>query len=256
VEYIQCQHCRKRYAVSDKLRAAAGRKIRCKHCQQVFEIVIRRGEPADAAGSPEHKAEEAVAAPEMGGAAAGAVPESGIGGSEAPDRDDGELETAPKKNRIQLLITIILSLLLIAAAGGAGLFFYKPELFRDVRKAHESSVIPTKLVDPMRVKTDMQKGAGRQAGAAGNHQQDDQPSQACKDAAAEYWLRTRVLKTTKLETNAYMQLLEMNLEQAEQMRQWCQDEDVVSKVSEAARAGTQPAWISEAIKARLPVKSQ
>ncbi len=41
MEFIQCPHCKKQYAVSDKLRAAAGKKIRCKHCSQPFEIIVQ-----------------------------------------------------------------------------------------------------------------------------------------------------------------------------------------------------------------------
>ena len=41
MEFIQCPHCQKQYVVSDKLRAAAGKKIRCKHCKQPFEIIVQ-----------------------------------------------------------------------------------------------------------------------------------------------------------------------------------------------------------------------
>ncbi|RLL56024.1 hypothetical protein D8Y20_00880 [Mariprofundus sp. EBB-1] len=41
MEIIQCPHCQKQYAVSDALRAAAGKKIRCKHCKTPFEIIIQ-----------------------------------------------------------------------------------------------------------------------------------------------------------------------------------------------------------------------
>lgn len=40
MEFIQCPHCQKQYAANDKLRAAIGKKIRCKHCKQIFEINI------------------------------------------------------------------------------------------------------------------------------------------------------------------------------------------------------------------------
>ena len=45
VECIQCPHCQKQYAVNAKLRAASGKKIRCKHCAKTFEIKIQN--PAD-----------------------------------------------------------------------------------------------------------------------------------------------------------------------------------------------------------------
>ncbi|MDX8394820.1 MAG: zinc-ribbon domain-containing protein [Mariprofundaceae bacterium] len=40
MEYIQCSHCQKKYSVNDKVRASAGKKIRCKACEKPFEIVV------------------------------------------------------------------------------------------------------------------------------------------------------------------------------------------------------------------------
>lgn len=261
LEYIQCQHCSKKYAVSEKLRSAAGRKIRCKHCQQVFEIAICSDEPAAATASTQGDVEEVVVEPAVSSSAvdqAGsditAERESEEGSQAQGDSAQSDARPLPKKSRVQLMITITLTLLLIAAATVAGLYFYQPELFRPAQKAATDTVMPAQLVDPMLTNRERQTALQRDAGADGDQRHGDQPSQACKDAAAEYWLRTRVLATTKLETKAYMQLLEMNLEQAEQIRQWCHDKDIVSRVAKAARAGEEPEWIAAEIRARSQMK--
>ncbi len=45
MEYIQCTHCHKKYRVNDKVRAAEGRMVACKDCQQPIEIIIQHDEP-------------------------------------------------------------------------------------------------------------------------------------------------------------------------------------------------------------------
>ena len=41
MEYIECTHCGKRYAVNDKIRKSAGDFARCKNCFEKFLLVIR-----------------------------------------------------------------------------------------------------------------------------------------------------------------------------------------------------------------------
>ncbi len=48
MEFIQCPHCQKQYAVNDKLRAAVGKRIRCKHCTQAFQIIIQQASQTEA----------------------------------------------------------------------------------------------------------------------------------------------------------------------------------------------------------------
>ena len=265
LEYIQCQHCQNKYAVSEKLRALTGRKIRCKHCQKVFEIAIHTDVPADNSVAITEIEEPGAAAPELitpavdepreeSGAAetdeVDATEEHQPESQETDAQETDQTAEAPKKRRSQLWITATLALLLIAAASATGLFFYYPEWFRSAEQPATEPVIPAKLVDPMPAQPEQGASTQKDADPSSKAQKRDQPTQACKDAAAEYWLRTRVLATTKLASKAYMQLLEMNLEQAEQMRELCGDKDVVSRVSAAARAGTQPQWLRDAISAR------
>ena len=56
MECIQCPYCQKQYAVNDKLRAASGKKIRCKHCSQTFEIKIQAPDVA----ATQSRADEAI----------------------------------------------------------------------------------------------------------------------------------------------------------------------------------------------------
>lgn len=54
MQYIECIHCHKRYAATQKMKDAMGRKkVRCTECGKSFPIIIyNAGQPgaADAAG--------------------------------------------------------------------------------------------------------------------------------------------------------------------------------------------------------------
>jgi len=52
MQYVECIHCRKRYAANQKFRDAIGRKVRCSACGKAFPIVVYHAKPeaADSAG--------------------------------------------------------------------------------------------------------------------------------------------------------------------------------------------------------------
>ncbi len=47
MEYIECTHCGKRYAVNDKIRASEGEFARCKNCLEKFMIVVQDSKERD-----------------------------------------------------------------------------------------------------------------------------------------------------------------------------------------------------------------
>jgi len=227
LEYIQCQHCQKRYNVNDKLRAAAGRKIRCKHCQKAFEIII-------------------------------------IDDGNKPEQPEKKEQPARKKLNLQLIISIVLGFTLICMSAGAYLYFYKPELFHAPEQQKPQPIIPHNLVNPMSIhvapsaseKTKPQADRKTRAQHATSSPTGANPSlQVCKDAAAEYWLRTRLLATTRLDSDIYVKLLNMNLAQADEIRRICKDKSLVGKISEAARTDKKPSWIKTEIESQLASQS-
>jgi len=285
LKYIQCRHCEKKYAVSEKLRLAAGKKIRCKHCSQIFEIIIQ--------GDDEPSGEiDAI----ISGSAVERTEDHG--GERADDasrhvqtsQEEGAAEHSEavrKQKKLQLSISILLGTIFVCAAIGAYLYFYQPEWLNRPENNSSPPIIPSQLVNPM------QAGSSGRAGVAGAEKKPvpapesgkkplpvsaqlsradaptsgqtkpvakkrlmmldgpEHPSQVCKDVAAEYWLRTHVLGTTKLEFSAYMKLLNMNTDQAGEIRTLCKDKLLVGRITEAAKAEQQPAWISAELKSRL-----
>jgi len=341
LEYIQCQHCEKKYAVSERLRTAVGKQIRCKHCWQLFEIEIRHDTaqanaqqhdprstdrqrpdvtaPAHAAAPderpderksdrqsadrqrPEEQLFDKGADLQAGGDAAhnaaflNAAEETLVSASDDGDvampaavsdegdragRDESEehsdqtgvdkssgdkegAETAEKKRfNLHALISSLLGFILIGLSAAGYLYLYQPQLLQLQEQAERQAIIPQQLVNPMQLQGPQPAGAQqprqlepeapRDAASAPKSLLDgpDNPSQVCRDVAADYWLRTRMLVTTKLATDAYMQLLNMNLEQADEIRKLCRDRLQLGRLTSAAKAGQMPPWISREIRSR------
>jgi len=281
LEYIQCPQCEKKYTVNDKLKAATGKHIRCKHCQQAFEIVIHDGnnsEPQDIA-SPVSIAESTVEASTPSSSNSPLTEPLKIDDQpedtrpsnvEEQDKERNEEQTQPakKKNvKLQFLISIILGLILICASLGTYLFFYNPELlnktglFNTTEQQQSTPIIPHNLVNPMTIHLSHPAQSKKTASppakqispqhTASVPAESNQPSQVCKDASADYWLRTHLLATAKLDTNTYIKLLDMNVKQAVEIRKLCKETTVISRISEAARKGKKPPWIRVEIDSHL-----
>jgi len=255
VKYIQCPHCDKKYAASDKLCAAAGKKIRCKYCRQIFKILIHDDDvsaeqkdippPADNADLPNE------------------IPDK----EKLPDRNnepEKKPEPGKKKFNIQLLISIVLAFLLLTTATFAYLFFYQHELFEPSKKQDTKHIIPNELIKPVNIAfpqqkpvMDSEKSALKPDQAAAHAQKPksllegpDNPSQVCKNSSADYWFRTRLLATSPLDTATYMELLNQNMDQADEIRRLCKDKLLIARITESAKTGQIPAWIKTEIQSR------
>lgn len=271
MKYIQCPHCKKKYAASEKLSAAVGKKIRCKHCQQVFEIIISddhiRKEQQEMPSPPDQEniAIDADKPIEAAPANESAPPDETLGKEELPDsnNENSEENTGPEKKNynIQLFISIFLGISLLATITGAYLFFYHNELFHPSQQQDKKDIIPQQLVKPINITfpkhkqtTDSQKSAPEQI----KHQPiqpappskpkslldgPDHPSQVCKDSSADYWFRTRLLATSQLDTTTYLELLNQNLDQADEIRRLCKDNTLIGRITQSARTGQIPPWI-------------
>jgi len=220
LEYIQCSHCRNKYGVNDKLKDAAGKQIRCKNCHETFEIVIH---------DDSHTSESQI------------------------NSEPAVIEQpAKKKVDAQALTSMVLGVILICVSVGGYLFLNKPELFSTAKQAAPKPIIPHNLVNPMAAGPAISEQAKPSSTKRKNvAAQSAQALKICKGLSADYWVRTRLLATAKLDTNTYMALLNMNLEQAQEIRKLCKEKLLVAKLVEAARTNKKPQWIKSEIGARL-----
>jgi len=271
VKYIQCQHCEKKYAANKKLCAAAGKKIRCKHCRQIFKIAIHDDNVAvEQEDLPPPMAEEnTTVAIENETPAADDIASPGeISDQEALPENNNEPEqnTNPVKKtvNIQLLISIVLAFALLTTATVAYLFFYQHELFEPSKKQDTKHIIPNELIKPVNIVFPQQKPVmdsekstlkpdqptPRSQKAKSLLEGPDSPSQACKDSSADYWIRTRLLATSPLDTATYMELLNQNMDQADEIRRLCKGKLLIARITESAKTGQIPAWIKPEITSR------
>jgi len=274
LDYIQCPHCKNKYAVSDKLKAATGKQIRCKHCQKAFEIAIQhdsvrpeaqsKSETAGQSAASSHQAEEASSAFRQ--PSRPTAPDSDARKPEPQAETSAETrktaqhkEPSGKKNiNIQAVISMVLGVILIAASIGGYLFLNKPELVGVANQPAAKPMISHDLVHPMIA--DLPRLAARETvhgspvkKSTATAEQRHESLQACKDASADYWLRTRLLATADLDTKTYMGLLNMNVAQAQEIRILCKKKALIAKLSEAARSNKKPQWIKPEIEARIAI---
>ncbi|TLS67543.1 hypothetical protein FEF65_06390 [Mariprofundus erugo] len=273
MEYIQCPHCLNKYGVNDRMRQALGKQIRCKHCQQPFRIVIS-GTPDKLPVSSSEQIRPAEADqhhPPMPEQPAQVTPPAVVAEQvAAPATDENEpvsVEKSPRPVRLKkklntqfLLFAVLLTILLCA---GTGLFIYTqfPQWF-EKSSDRSDHVIPEELIKPMSVfptdtsKKEVSAPQHTETGSADKSllEGPEQPSQPCRELAAEMWIRLHLLATTKLDTQLYMQLMDQGIEQPAELRKLCKDRFLASRITDAAKQEMVPDWISHEIEKRTRKK--
>ena len=295
MEFIQCPHCQKKYGVSDKLRRATGKRIRCKHCQNTFIIFIQEKispevqKQLDAQRearrleeqqhlepqileAPEERAEEKPKEPVK------ELKQKRKGGKK---KRKATKKTAKKPLNIQMVILIILATLLVAGASGTYLYFYNPELF-EVKSEQMPAEATIKPFDPFAKKIKPEAAEIDQASPAEQNREPedaklsnsseassetakkpkqkaatdgpDNPSQVCRDAAADYWIRTNMIANAMLTNEAYMKLLSQGISLTDEVRTRCKEKALVGRLADSARSEDLPEWIKKEVVARTSVK--
>ncbi|NWF35577.1 zinc-ribbon domain-containing protein [Mariprofundus sp. KV] len=289
MEFIQCPYCQKKYGVSDKLRRATGKRINCKHCQKTFIIFIQE----KISQALQHKIDEQQHAKETQQKqhVEPEIIEKSAEPQKEPESEQKKPATGGKKKRrvtkksarkpmnIQMVILVILGTLLIAGASGVYLYFYNHELFERLaeqpRAEPESDIKP---FDPFDRQEKPDSAAAPQTPPAGSETEQPQtsapaaasvdektepeeitddplnPSQVCRDAAADYWIRTNMIANATLTNEAYIKLLNQGISLTDEVRTRCKERALVGRLAESARSEEVPEWIKKEIIARTSAK--
>lgn len=279
MEYIQCPNCLKKYGVNEKIRAASGKAIRCKGCQESFEIAIY--------STPEPEKSESETKSETSTEANGAEPnreqdeadviESGAIEEQQSSEEEPEKKDEPaKKQSFQMIYTVVLGVILLIALTAAALFQFMPELFdnRSIEKAQQKtvenkSVVSKKIAPPTLPTTEPMKkepatGITKETtdGKAtakpetpptvsrASSQDPINASDDCKQAATEQWFTDYMMTHGNISGNEYIRMLDESSSHTERVRVLCKDKYLASRISEAAAEGEKPAWIEADINAR------
>lgn len=288
MEYIQCPHCQKKYGVSDKLRAAVGKRIRCKHCQETFAIFIQEGISASAqkkidAQQEVHVESDVQVSQQEEHPSVQVDTEKGEKKAKKPaKKTKSRKKSAKKPINMQLIIMLILGTALITASVAAYIFYYHPELLQSEEESQINIQKPVTVpaftsVDPFagkietaeQEKESIDQGVEQAAPAieaapkqittdskpekpAPRSLRDgpENPSQVCKDAAADYWIRTSMIANSMLTNEAYHKLLRQGLSQTKEIRKHCKHRELVAVLAEAAKKEDVPEWIEAEIISR------
>lgn len=292
MEFIQCPYCQKKYGVSDKLRRATGKRINCKHCKKTFIIFIQekisqnlqhkideqqRVKEVQQQQHIEPEIKEKPAETQKEPASEQKKPASG-----GKKKRRVTKKSAKKPLNIQMVILVILGTLLIAGTSGAYLYFYNQELFKQL--AEQPQVEPESGIKPFdpfdrRIKPDSAAEPQAQPSPAEHEAAQPEssaqeapasveestkpaaatdgplnPSQVCRDAAADYWIRTNMIANATLTNEAYVKLLNQGITLTDEVRTRCKERTLVGRLAESARSEEVPEWIKKEIIARTSAK--
>lgn len=279
MEYIQCPHCLHKYGVNERMRTAVGKQICCKQCQQAFRIIIL--------GTPEKPADNIKTGPHEQGTSLGSKQgelreesknrSSGLTAGEnqgsvasSPDEESNGSPKVKLKKKLntQFIIFLVLIVTLLCTGVGLIIYFQFPQWLAaikprpaDTMTSSEMLIKPVKPInllpagppeaDKAAKKSPVDDTTGRDKTML---QGPDQPSQACRDVAANFWIRIHVMSTVNLDTRTYMKLLDQGLSQPDEIRKLCRDRFLPGRLTDAAKQDKTPEWISKEIEQRTQTR--
>jgi len=235
--YFQCPHCQKRYAASIKARAADGKRIRCKACQEPFTLTIvsavKPKQPSAAKSKPKPRPPKAVEKTKTPAPKRVAKPKVG------------------KRSRVQWGTLLILFLALV---GGAGWWWMDDQ--EQLAKAEAEAAIARlaakeEVVDEVDDHTLPSAEEVRQVTQEVQHPDPSTlnfvVSGACRDVAAAQWLNDYTLTHTRFRQVEFVRLLDKSVSLTAQMRKQCQNHQLLLSVIESAKQGKKPIWLAPLI---------
>lgn len=234
VDYIQCTHCGKRYAVSGEIRDAEGQFTVCQACKEKFIIVVH---------SPQTKAEKLLENEDV--VSTGDWDPSLT--MPKRDRDDGSEENQPeqfvdneddddgaqipralqtsrkKKQRLYIAVGLGGAMLLTT------LWFV---------------LMNEEVVAPPERATEAIKNASQMAQSVKVH---DANNGECRQAAAQKWLIDYRAMHSNYSGEEFVRILKMSDQQTVKVHQFCKNKTIIQDIVAAATAQEKPDWLKAEI---------
>lgn len=267
--YFACPHCHKKYAATEKARAAEGRRIRCKGCGQPFVLEIRTLPAAPAGGSP--PPQPPASRPGAGqerrwegeGPAAAAAPSdpSAAGGG----------RRSPFGPRLRLMPLVVL----FAGFGAlVGWWLQQQGLVDWPVLLGLRAPVPANGTGVDRASANGAAGAGTDGYAAAQNDValpdaaevaeqtrevappdpaglDFVVTPACREAAAAQWVNDYTLTHTLFKQQEFVRLIDESITLTDQVRKQCRNDRLLRAVIASAKQGRKPAWLAASIDALL-----
>jgi len=229
MEYIQCTHCGKKYAVTDQIKEAQGQFSTCQACQEKFLIVVHNTESDT--GKKEvittggwDPSLVVVEDDEQQDGEQNNVDEQVID----DDFDDQGTQVllalqAARRKKLILYISIAVGVCVILA----GVWFF-------LSQEDDAS--------------NMQSHIKKQTQVAQKIPQElDSSNMACRQEAAKQWLLDDKAMHSNYTADEFVRLLKASEKQSDQVRQTCKQQTIIQDIITAATANTKPDWFKAEI---------
>ncbi len=227
MDYIECTHCGKQFAITEEIKAAEGKLVPCDACKKKFKIVIN-SEETNAAGlkrKPMISDEDwdpNITMPASEGRERGAAQPADE--QSLDDGDEGaevlaQLQAARKK---KVLIYAGLGLAVLLLLMSAVMIFTADEKVSQPVAAVKKEA-PKKVV----VK--------------------DENNPACKQEAAKQWLIDYQAMHGEYSAEEFVRILKRSQTQAESVNEKCTRPTIIKEIIAAATAGKKPEWFEAEI---------
>jgi len=228
--YFQCPHCQKRYAASVKARAADGKRIRCKACQEPFTLTIV------SAHKPNRQPAKRIAKPKPRPAVAKPAAKPPVKLSNKRKR----------QSSLQLGSVLLLAALVLAGVG----WWWLHSNVQPAVEASKDSIDKSKVA----AVDDTTLPNAEQVKSVTTEVQPPDPStlnfvvsNACKDVAAAQWLNDYTLTHTNFRQDEFVRLLDKSVGLTAQIHKKCQNNQLLLSVIESAKLGKKPIWLAPLI---------
>jgi len=230
--YFQCPHFRKRYAASAKARAADGKRIRCKQCQELFTLTIV------AASKPRRPSPTPVQ-----------QPRPAVKTKKEPQAKRKPATKKTKRSYVQWGTVVLLCLVL----AGSGSWWWlnrvdQTDAITVPQKAIEEKNSASEVVDesPL-ISADKVKALTQEIQAPDPSTLNFAVSTACRDVAAAQWLNDYTLTHTRFRQAEYVRLLDESVGLTARLHKKCQNSQLLLSVIESAKMGKKPHWLAPLI---------
>jgi len=228
MEYIQCTHCGKKYAVTDQVRESEGLFSTCQACQEKFLIVVH--------------SEESDTSNKQTVSSGGWDPSLIV--VEDDEQQDGEQNHVDEQaiddfddEGTQVLLALQAArrkkqMLYMAIAVGAcvilaGIWFFLPQ-------EDDASNMQSHIKKQTQVVQKSPQGL-------------DSSNIACRQEAAKQWLLDDKAMHSNYTADEFLRLLKASEKQSDQVRKTCKQQTIIQDIITAATANTKPDWFKAEI---------
>ena len=238
MEYIQCSHCSKKYGINDKVRAAAGRTITCKHCGETFEIMLFETPSPSMPETNQAAAENETIEPTS--------KEKETSQNKHNQRKNIRDKTTPepvKKKKISP--SMLLGIAIIALS----IYVFYQDRSIDIGQPFVATETPKPDVKP----------STHPALAPEEELPSTAPktliyqelSEACKAIAAQEWVMDYTMMHGMPDGSEYVRSIDESIQNTAEIREKCGSSSIVQEVLATATEGKPPKWLEQHVSALI-----